>query len=189
MDFVVPLDQLREVIVRWFFMAHNTSRYSGAFESWVEQDLARLANPQSATAAGFVKTLSATVEENFTNDYWTITPTNDLASSASKSPALLAYIAAPNIVDADTLLSTTKIRARLDPAVTAKKGIERHHLFPRAYLRKQGVKDTKQINQIANTALVEWHDNIAISDRPPAEYWPEQRQRKAVSEADLAEQA
>jgi hypothetical protein len=188
-DFGVPVDRLREVIARWFFMAHTTSRYSGAFESRVEQDLARLADPGSATAEGFVKTLSTIVEENFTNDFWTITLPNDLASSASKSPALLAYIAALNIVDADTLLSTTKIRARLDPAVTAKKGIERHHLFPRAYLRKQGVRDTKQINQIANMALVEWHDNIAISDRPPAEYWPEQCQKKTVSVADLAEQA
>jgi hypothetical protein len=61
-----------------------------------------------------------------------------------------AYIAALNIVDANALLSTGKVRARLDPAVTAKKGIERHHLFPRAYLRKQKMTGTKQINQIAN---------------------------------------
>jgi len=95
-----------------------------------------------------------------------------LSSSASKSPALLAYIAALNNVDAVALLSTGKVRARLDPAITAKKGIERHHLFPRAYLRKQKVAGTKQINQIANMALVEWHDNIAISDHPPSLYSP-----------------
>jgi hypothetical protein len=84
-------------------------------------------------------------------------------------------MASLNILDADALLATGKVRERLDPAVVAKKGIERHHLFPRAYLRTTlGVKDTRQINQIANMAFVEWNDNIAISDRPPAEYWPEQ---------------
>ena len=32
-DHKVPLDQLREAVARWFFMAHTTSRYSGAFET------------------------------------------------------------------------------------------------------------------------------------------------------------
>ena len=37
-------------------------------------------------------------------------------------------------------------------------------------------------------ALVEWHDNIAISDLPLATYWPEQLAKKDLHEADLAEQ-
>ena len=100
---------------------------------------------------------------------------NELATSAAKSPALLAYIAALNILDADALLSTGKVRSRLDPAITAKKGIERHHIFPRSYLRSVlKIADNKEINQIANMALVEWADNIAISDDAPTKYWPEQ---------------
>jgi hypothetical protein len=91
-------------------------------------------------------------------------------------------------VDADALLSTGKVRSRLDPAVTAKKGIERHHLFPRAYLRKTKITGTKQINQIANMALVEWNDNIAISDQPPAIYWPDQVAKKALHQSVLTEQ-
>jgi hypothetical protein len=41
-DHGVPLDLLREVIARWFFMAQTTGRYTGAFESRFEQDTARL---------------------------------------------------------------------------------------------------------------------------------------------------
>lgn len=41
----------------------------------------------------------------------------------------------------------------------------------RGYLKKQGVESVRDINQIANYALVEWDDNIAISDAPPAQYW------------------
>ena len=112
------------------------------------------------------------------------------ATSAAKSPALLAYIAALNILDADALLSTGKVRSRLDPAITAKKGIERHHIFPRAYLRKTlGVRDNKDINQIANMALVEWADNIDISDDAPAVYWPAQLAKKHLSAEVLARQA
>lgn len=187
-DYGVPIARLREVIARWFFMAHTTSRYSGSFETQVERDLAHLAEVSPGDSDGFVAVLDKIVDDTLTTDFWEITLPNELSSSASKSPALLAYIAALNIVDADALLSTGKVRARLDPAVTARKGIERHHLFPRAYLRKQGITGTRQINQIANMALVEWNDNIAISDQPPSAYWPDQLTRKGPRESALAEQ-
>lgn len=36
----------------------------------------------------------------------------------------------------------------------------------------------QQVNQIANYALVEWIDNIGISDPDPAEYWPAEVAKK-----------
>jgi hypothetical protein len=108
---------------------------------------------------------------------------------ASNSPALLAYIAALNILDADSLLSTGKVRSRLDPAITAKKGIERHHIFPRAYLSSVlKVQEKRDINQIANMALLEWANNIAISDDAPAKYWPEQLAKKKLDPERLKRQ-
>lgn len=35
-----------------------------------------------------------------------------------------------------------------------------------------GLEEARQINQVANYALVEWTDNVAISDRPPKDYVP-----------------
>jgi hypothetical protein len=181
-DYAVSLDRLREVMARWFFMATVTARYSGSFETQVERDLSLLQGVTTRDASGFCSRLSQVVSDTLTNDFWAITLPNGLATSAAKSPALLAYIAALNILDADPLLSTGKIRSRLDPTVTAKKGIERHHLFPREYLRKKlGVTDTKAINQIANMALVEWSDNIKISDQAPPDYWPAQLQAKKAT--------
>lgn len=188
-DYGVPLDRLREIMARWFFMAHMTSRYSGAFESRFEQDVSRLDGLAPHDTDGFVATLSRIIDDNLTSDFWAITLPNDLATSAAKSPALLAYIAALNVLDADALLSTGKVRSRLDPAITAKKGIERHHLFPRAYLRNAlGITDNKDINQIANMALVEWADNIDISDDAPTEYWPAQLAKKRLPPDVLAQQ-
>lgn len=174
-DYGVPIDQLREVTARWFFMAHMTSRYSGSFETQVEKDFATIVETAGETSAGFVAALNHIVDDTLTGDYWTITLPNELSTSAARSPALFAYIAALNVLDADALLGTGKIRERLDPATTARKGIDRHHLFPKAYLRNVlGIIDNRQINQIANMAFVEWNDNIAISDRAPADYWPQQ---------------
>jgi hypothetical protein len=188
-DYHVPLDRLREVIARWFFMAHTTGRYTGAFESRFEQDAARLSDLTPGDADGYIRVLSGIVDNTLTADYWSITLPNELATSASKSPALLAYIAALNILDADALLSTGKVRGRLDPAITAKKGIERHHIFPKAYLRSVlKITDNKEINQIANMALVEWADNIAISDDSPSDYWPAQLAGKCLPAGMLSRQ-
>ncbi|MGI5470881.1 GmrSD restriction endonuclease domain-containing protein [Streptomyces sp. CA-132043] len=187
-DHRVPLDRLRETIARWFFMAHTTSRYSGSFESRVEQDLARLHGVPQGDADAFIATLDKIIDSTLTSDFWAITLPNGLETAASKSPALMAYIASLNILDAEALLSTGSIRSRLDPSVTARKGIERHHLFPRNHLKNQGISETQRINQIANMALVDWSDNIAISDRSPAEYWPQQLTDKQLPDDRIARQ-
>lgn len=185
----VPLDKLQDVIARWFFMAHMTGRYSGAFESQFEQDVAPLKDLGSGDSQGFLGTLGKIINDTLTSDYWTIGLPNELATSAAKSPALLAYIASLNILDADALLSTDKVRSRLDPVLTTEKGIERHHLFPKAYLKSQlGISDVKQVNQIANMALVVWWDNITISDDAPTKYWPEQLAKKQLKSEILARQ-
>jgi hypothetical protein len=187
-DYQVPIDRLKEIIARWFFMAHTTARYSGSFETQFEADVARLSVVEPADASGFIAVLDRVIRDTLTTDYWAITLPNNLATSASKSPALLAYIAALNILDADILLSTSKVRSRLDPAITLKKGIERHHLFPKAYLKSAlGISDIKRINQIANFALVDWVENIAISDLAPSAYWPEQVSAKGLDGTRLQE--
>jgi len=181
----VPLDRLRELMARWFFMAHLTSRYSGTFESQGERDFARLRDLADGDADGFCKIIDQTIDDTLTHDFWAITLPNMLSTSAAKSPALLGYLAALNIQDADVLLSTTKVRFWLDPAVIAKKSIERHHLFPRKHLTSHlNVSDVQQVNQIANYAMVEWIDNIEISDRDPAKYWPAELAKKHHLGAD-----
>lgn len=53
-----------------------------------------------------------------------------------------------------------------------KSALERHHLFPRAWLNRNGVTEQRETNQITNYALVEWSDNIHILDSNPSEYLP-----------------
>jgi hypothetical protein len=121
-DYGVPVARLREVIARWFFMAHATSRYSGTFETQVESDLARLVDLPPGDANGFVQTLSKVVDDTLTNDFWEISLPNELSSSASKSPALLAYIAALNIVDANAFAVQRKGQGQTRSGYHSKEG-------------------------------------------------------------------
>ncbi len=184
-QFNVPLGELRELIARWFFSTSLTSRYSGSFEFAVDQDLTRIGELPNREPQTFIDHLNTQINISLPNDFWSITLPAALNTSASRSPALFGYIAALNILDADALLATASVRSWLDPALLARKGIERHHLFPKEYLSKKlGISSPRQVNQIANFALVEWSDNIAISDKSPTVYWPEELAKKKSLNSD-----
>lgn len=177
----VDLYRLRNVMARWFFMSSLTSRYTGSPESVMEQDLAGLREVQSADQ--FVAHLDRITHDALPEDYWAITLPNELATSSARSPSLFAYYAALNLLDARVLFSRMKVSELLDPASHANKSaIERHHLFAKNYLKSIGVTETRDTNQIANYALVEWSDNIAISDGAPAKYYPMYAARYSAEE-------
>lgn len=186
-DFHVHHHALRKVIARWFFMSSLTGRYTNSPETRMEQDLADLRTIHDANE--FTALLNRQIDETLTEDFWTITLPNDLATSASRSPSLFAYYAALQLLDARVLFSTLKVAELLDPALKAKKAaVERHHLFPKAYLAKQGIVSERDTNQTANYALVEWADNISISDDAPAEYYPKyasELTRRGMSHEEL----
>ena len=175
-EYNVPEFDLRRVIARWFFMSAVTGRFTGSPESAMEFDLARLRDV--GTIDGFVKTLSQICEITLTNDFWAVTLPNDLATSSPRSPSLFAYHAALVLLDARALFSKIKVADLLDPSMQANRAaVERHHLFPKGFLSKQGITATRETNQIANYALVEWGDNTDISDQTPMNYLPDIKAR------------
>ena len=180
-EYSVDEFRLRRVIARWFFMASLTARYSSSPESTMEFDLARLRDVKDADS--FVRALDRVCDDTLTGDFWSITLPNDLATSSSRSPSLFAYYAALVLDDARVLFSKHKVVDLLDPAVQGKKSaIERHHLFPKNHLKKLGITELRETNQIANFALVEWNDNLDISDKAPSDYLPEYLGRFAQEE-------
>jgi len=182
-DFNVHPYELRNFIARWFFMTSMTARYSSSPETSMEADLARLRGVRDGK--GFAETLEQIIGDTLTQDYWNINLPNDLATASARSPSLFAYYAALNLLGARVLFSKMKVSELLDPALRGKKSaIERHHLFPKNYLRKQEITEVRDTNQIANFALVEWADNIDISDVSPAEYFPKYASRLDRSELE-----
>jgi hypothetical protein len=170
-DFRVDRRQLREVIAQWFFMTAITGRYTGNFETQVEQDLRRIGG--AIDASGFIGALDNIIDTELTNDYWEIRLPAALETSASYSPALFAYHASLVLLNATPLFSRLTVSELFDPATHApRSAVERHHLFPRGYLTKIGIEKSTLRNQIANYAFVEWPDNAAIREQAPVEYFP-----------------
>jgi hypothetical protein len=162
---------LRNLMARWFFMSALTGRYTDSPESQMEQDLNFLRNNKESHE--FISIFDRIISDKLSEDYWNIELPNKLATSSAQSPSLFAYYAALNLLEAKVLFSKMKVSELLDPATQANKSaIERHHLFPKGYLKRFGVTETRDTNQIANYALVEWQDNIEISDKSPADYLP-----------------
>lgn len=175
-QFSVPEYLLQRVIGRWFYASSLSGRYTSSPETSMDADLNRVKGLIGAEA--FVAALDTIVSDTFTSDFWTITLPNNLATSSARSPGLFAYHAAQIKLDAPVLFSDKKIADLLDPSLRLKKkALDRHHLFPRAWLESQGITDLKLINQAANFALLEWPENIDISDTPPDEYLPKMSKR------------
>ncbi len=171
-EYKVEEFQLRDIIARWFFMSSLTGRYTGSPESAMESDLARFRNIKDAD--GFVNELTTICSEVFTDDYWSINLPSALATSSSSGPSLYAYFAALVLLDANVLFSRQKFAGLLDSTTrSTRSALERHHLFPKAYLKTLGITDIRDTNQIANYAILEWNDNSAISDESPKKYLPE----------------
>jgi len=153
-DYGVDHHTLRSIISRWFFMITITSRYSGSSESIMEQDLNRFRDVSDAT--GFVQILDQIISNSLTEDFWNIGLTNELVTSSSRTPSLFAYYASLVLLKAPVLFSSLYVVDMLNPSTKANKSaLERHHLFPKGYLKKLAITEIRDTNQIANFALVE----------------------------------
>lgn len=170
-DFNMNLYDLKKLISRYLYMSSITRRYTGSAETAMEMDLAKLRNLE--TAEQFAAVLNDIINSNLTEDFWEFKMPLELSTSSSTSPSLYAYYAALYILDAKGLFSKLKVSDLLQEGLRSNKSaLERHHLYPKDWLFKNGVVDQRDRNQIANYALVEWSDNIDISNSHPREYLP-----------------
>lgn len=170
-DYSMDLYELKNLIGRWYFMSSITGRYTGSPETKMEMDLALLRNVDNGEE--FKSSLEEIISGQLTNDFWEITLPMDLSTSSSTSPSLYAYYAALYILGARGLFSKLKVSDLLQEGLRSNKSaLERHHLFPKAWLIRNGITEQRDTNQIANYALVEWSDNIKISDEHPSAYLP-----------------
>ncbi len=174
--------ELRTTIARYFFMSSLTGRYTGSFETQITQDVQTFT--EARDGADYLARLRQAISTELTPDYWTTRLPQVLATAAARGPGLFACAASlcllnarvPPFVDGGAgqeRKSSLLLRDLFDPVVQPKKiPIERHHLFPRRYLEREGISGTRSINQIANLSYVEWPENIEISDAAPSSYWP-----------------
>jgi len=164
--------ELEKIIKKWFLFGAITRRYSGSSETVFNGDLAEIRNIENGEE--FVKTLENMINSNLTEDYWEITIPANFQSSSVRNPLLLIFTAAQIKNNINVLFSDKKISDLFDPVITPiKKRLERHHIFPKGYLKSIGIEDQTRQNQVANLIYLEYKDNIHISDKQPKDYFPE----------------
>lgn len=158
----------------WFFYVSLDSLYTGSFESTFENQLNAIKNLNSFSE--YKNFVLQRVNERLTNDYFSteLPGTRGFAVSGKGNNAWNAYIASLNILNTKILFSKSNlIVSKLFEVGTDgnRKSLEKHHLFPKAYLKSLGKNDS-EINQMANYAFIDWKDNMEILDEAPSVYYP-----------------
>ena len=145
---------------RWFLSANAKGRYSrGSSESLLDQDLATLRDGGDAMA------LSQRLSQQFGR--LAFSP-EDLVGRNSRSGAFKTMFLAFRAAEARDWKTSLKIGANHAGKADA---IEYHHLFPKAYLRREKPNlSSGQVDDIANLAFIGSETNKIISDRAPHEY-------------------
>ena len=147
-EYKVKTAELNSIIAKWIYMTTVTYFYSTSPESTVEGLFADLRDVH--TADEFVKYLDDFISSKFTDDYFNVTLPRDLATSSTMSPAWLGYIAAINVLGTPMLFSTSILSKYLVPGASGtKNAIDRHHIFPKNYLKNIGYEDDRDRNQVA----------------------------------------
>lgn len=155
----MPFGDIQRIVRRWFVMSMLTARASGSFETRFEQDIRRIREMGAATY------LSVIEESDLSDAFWDVGLPQALDTSSSRSPYFRTFLASQVV---------TKARGFLSEHITVSQMLsgrgDIHHIFPKDYLEKSGVKDRSDKNQVANFALTETAINIALSNHAPADY-------------------
>jgi hypothetical protein len=157
----MPPADIERVVRRWFVMSMLTQRYSGNPEGLFDADIRQI------EARGLDSYTSAVVDAELSNSFWLTLLPQQMETSSGNSPYFLVFQAAQVKMNDRGFLS--RDIAVLDLILNRS---DVHHLFPRDYLKKQGL-GRGRYNQIANYALAQSEINIAIGNKAPSVYFRE----------------
>lgn len=153
----IPNDQIKHYVQKWFVLSTLTSRYIGSPESQMDRDM------RSIQEKGFLSFLADTEASALSETFWTVTLPQNLETSSVNSPAFNVFLAAQEHLNCNSLFMNG---LKVGDLITISGDI--HHIFPRAYLRSNGVNSKTKYNQVANYIYLDTQGNKAISDAAPA---------------------
>lgn len=157
----LPAADLEQLVRRWYVMSILRGRYAGNPETAFDFDI------RQVEARGLASYVSAVIENELPDSFWTGMLPQLMDTSASSSPYFLCYQAAQvklgdkgflsrDITVLDLLMNRTDV----------------HHIYPKKYLKEQGLSRGRY-NQIANFVLAQSEINIAIGNKQPKHYFGE----------------
>lgn len=159
-DVKVEDGKLKSLIRRLLVISLLTQRHSGSFESRWTADFQRIEDPEDLV--DFVATLE---RQNLTDVFWTDTLPSRFDNTVLTSPDWTLYTLAQKYLGNQSFLSKTLVRDM--------KTAQIHHVFPKAYLIKNGYSHKSMYNKLANYVYLHDQINNKISDHSPNEYFCE----------------
>lgn len=160
-DSAFSKQEVKRYVQKWFLFTTLTRRYGSSPETTMTQDL------KDIQIKGFKQFLQEQEQAELSNNFWDYKLVNDLEVSVTTTPAWCTFVASQVFENASSLLNTSIPVAALIGSVSG----EIHHIFPKEYLKKHGITNTTQINQIANYAFLEKGLNSFIGARGPNDYF------------------
>lgn len=158
----VDKTEIKRYTSKWLVMSVLTGRYSGSPESKMDLDI------RNINDKGVVKYLEEIEQAELSDAFWDFGLPQKLSVSNSAAPALSTYFAAQIAGGDKGLFSTISTVRDLIGASDV------HHIFPKAYLQKNGFLDSRTIyNQVANYTYLDTPVNIAIGEKAPNVYFKE----------------
>lgn len=163
-DSSIPSTDVKRWIQRWYVMSVLTGRYSGSSESIMDRDMRGIAD------RGFVSFYNEIAASQLSDNFWSVTLPQSLTTTSTRTGAWMVYVAS-QVRAADNTLFTNGFKVA---DVIGNVG-DIHHIFPKAYLRKEIDAPQRLHNQIANYTHLEKRINIAIGEKSPGEYFSQAR--------------
>ena len=146
-------------LLHWYVSAAIWGRFSGPTETTINQDLAALADPDPIDA--LLRNLRVSQgERSVSHDNF------DLPYTTARFYPLLYVLS--RIQDARDWGTGNRLRHH---SLGDNTNLELHHIFPKAYLRREGVS-AKDANNMGNIAFQTRETNRRIGSNPPHEYMP-----------------
>ena len=169
----IPPTEVKACVQRWYVLSVLTGRYSGSVESRMDRDI------RAIRERGFAAFYADAVAAQLPDSFWEVNIPQQLATTSRRSGAWLVYLAA-QVKAADNTLFTTGVKVSDTVATTG----DIHHIFPRAYLKRELHARSSLYNQVANYTFLERKINIAVADDAPCVYF--NRERDAIRTAGAA---
>lgn len=147
-------------LMHWYVSVAVWGRFSGPVETVINRDLSALVEDDPVDA--LLRNLRVSQGER------AVTPDNfDLPYSRARFYPLLYVMS--RVHGARDWGTGNQLRHHSLGGGTK---LEMHHIFPKAYLRRNGVP-ARDINNMGNIAFQTHETNLAIGAKPPAEYMPD----------------
>lgn len=155
-------DEIETYTKKWILMTDLTKRYGSSPESGFDRDLRLISE---ANEIDQLKELfDNEFAQNLTDEFWDMTLPNSLQAQTTQLTNWRIFQMAQIHARAHAWLEKDKYTAD-----TIQEQGNIHHIFPKAYLKKNGFKQ-EEYNQVANYVWITQPRNLQISDYAPKIY-------------------